>query len=246
MKKITYLFTVFLLLVLGACNPGPTEPNVPPESIVIVTIPFVEITTTITTASIKSTVNTNGPTSIAVEYGVGNYSSSGDFVPNSFSVNTIANAKLTNLMPNTRYQFRIKSVANGASKYLIDSSFTTSSQLQIGDSYNDGIIDSLDNSGKHGSVIKQFPASNWETAMKGSGKWSLVNIDKLKNIYKNRSLFNLTTIPGDLCFWSSTLPPGPDGLVWAQIVNFETGPESGVINVGYKTDIHNVVMYSVF
>lgn len=82
--------------------------------------------------------------------------------------------------------------------------------------------------------------------MKGNGKWILVNIDKLKKIYANRNLFNLTTIPGDLNFWSSTLPPGPDGLLWAQIIDFATGPLDNFISVGYKTDLHNVVMYSVF
>ena len=194
MKTLKVFFVLFLIL-LEACNPAPTEPNVPPEPVVIVTIPFVEVTTTATTASIKSTVNTNGPTSIAVEYGVGNYGSSTDFIPSSFSTNTTANAKLTNLIPDTRYQFRIKAVTAGGTKHIADSTFITSSQLQIGDSYNDGLIDSLDNSGKHGSVIKQFPRSNWETAMKGNGKWILVNIDKLTKIYANRNLFNLTTIP---------------------------------------------------
>ena len=247
MKKVLYLFIV-LLLVLGACNHAPTEPIIPPESVVITTVSFIEIVTTSTTADIKSSVNTNGSVYIAIEYGIGNYANVTNTIPSSFNVSTNVGIKLTNLIPNTRYQFRVKAVTGTRSvvKYIADSSFVTKSQLQIGDSYEDGVIDSLDASGKHGSVIKQFPRSNWETAMKGSGKWILVSIDKLKKIYTNRNLFNFTTIPGDLCFWSSTLPPGPDGLEWAQIVNFETGPRSGAINVGYKTDLHNVIMYALF
>ena len=107
MKTLKVFFVLFLIL-LEACNPAPTEPNVPPEPVVIVTIPFVEVTTTATTASIKSTVNTNGPTSIAVEYGVGNYGSSTNAVPATFKVNTVVNTEISNLIPNTRYQFRTK------------------------------------------------------------------------------------------------------------------------------------------
>ena len=247
MKKINILFIV-LLLVLGACKSGPTDPIIPPESITITTVSFLEIMTTATTADIKSSVNTNGAVNISIEYGIGNYTNTTNTIPSSFSVSTNIGTKLTNLIPNTRYQFRVKAVTGTKSitKYIADSTFVTKSQLQIGDSYNDGVIDSLDASGKHGSVIKQFPRSNWETAMKGNGQWILVSIDKLKKIYTNRALLNLTTIPGDLCFWSSTPPPGPDGLAWAQIIDFATGPLAGFISVGYKTDIHNVVMYSLF
>ena len=142
MKTLKVFFVLFLIL-LEACNPAPTEPNVPPEPVVIVTIPFVEVTTTATTASIKSTVNTNGPTSIAVEYGVGNYGSSSNFVPNSFSVNTTANVKLTELTPDTKYQFRIKVMTVDGTKYIADSTFVTSSQLQIGDTWNKGVVISL-------------------------------------------------------------------------------------------------------
>ncbi len=246
MKKILILFIVSLPIFIG-CNHAPTEPIIPPESVTITTMSFLEIMTTATTADIKSHINTNGDVNISIEYGIGNYTNTTNTIPSSFSVSTTIGTKLTNLIPNTRYQFRVKAVTGTKSvvKYIVDSSFVTKSQLQVGDSYNDGVIDSLDASGKHGSIIKQFPRSNWETAMKGNGKWILVSIDKLKKIYINKNLFNLVTIPGDSNFWSSTLPLGPDALAWAEIVDFETGPLQ-YPTVGYKTDIHNVVMYSVF
>ena len=247
MKKVLYLFIV-LLLVLGACKSGPTDPIIPPESVTITTVSFLEIATTATTADIKSHVVTNGDVNISIEYGIGNYTNTTNTIPSSFSVSTAISTKLTNLIPNTRYQFRVKAITGTKSvvKYIADSSFVTKSQLQIGDSYEDGVIDSLDSSKKHGSIIKQFPRSNWETAMKGNGKWILVSIDKLKKIYINKNLFNLVTIPGDPNFWSSTLHPDPGLSEWAQILNYETGPLDGFVSIGYKTDLHNVVMYSLF
>ncbi len=139
MKTLKVFFVLFLIL-LEACNSTSTEPTIPPE--VIVTVPFIEITTTATTADIKSTVNTNGATSIAVEYGVGNYNNSTNAVPASFSVNTVVNTKLTELIPSTKYQFRVKAVTGTKNvvQYITDSTFTTSGQLQIGDSYKKGIV----------------------------------------------------------------------------------------------------------
>lgn len=67
---------------------------------------------------------------------------------------------INGLNPGTTYYIRAYATNGAGTYYGSEISFTTSSQLQIGDSYNDGIIDSLDNSGKHGSVIKQFPRSN--------------------------------------------------------------------------------------
>ena len=140
MKTLKVFFVLFLIL-LEACNSTSTEPTIPPE--VIVTVPFIEITTTATTADIKSTVNTNGAVNnISVEYGIGNYANTTNAVPTSFSVNTVVNTKLTELVPNTKYQFRVKAVTGTKNvvQYITDSTFTTSSQLQIGDVYKKGVV----------------------------------------------------------------------------------------------------------
>lgn len=132
MKKY---FFISLLLILGACNHTPVEPIIPPDSIKI-TSTTIEVTAT--TAVIKITVSTNKSITVSVEYGVSSYANIVNATPNPINGSMSVSAKLSELTPNTVYKYRIK--GSGAADYLSDSTFTTSSQLQIGDSYKKGIV----------------------------------------------------------------------------------------------------------
>jgi hypothetical protein len=122
---------------LGACNNTTVEPITPPESITI-TSTAVEVTAT--TAVITTTVTTNKTVTVSVEYGAFDYTNQTDATPNPVSGNNTVSAKLSELSPNTVYKYRIKTVGENTNYFDNSSTFTTSSQLQIGDSYKDGII----------------------------------------------------------------------------------------------------------
>ena len=113
-----------------------TLPIIPPDSIVITSV---TIEVTATTAVIKTMVTTSKSTSIFFEYGVSNYTNTISTTPNPVNGSMSVSAKISDLTPNTTYKYRIKTVGS-TTNYFNDSTFTTSSQLQVGDEYKKGIV----------------------------------------------------------------------------------------------------------
>jgi len=137
MKKLN-LFIV-LLPLLGACKfaTEPPLPIIPPDSIVITSV---TIEVTATTATIKTTVTTSKTTTVTVEYGVSSYANTANATPSPINGSMSVSAKISNLTPNTTYKYRIKA---GANYFFGDSTFVTSNQLQIGDTWKNGIVISI-------------------------------------------------------------------------------------------------------
>jgi len=137
MKKVKSLFIVLLpILILGACNPGPVEPIIPRDSIVITSV---TIEVTATSAVIKVTVITNKSTTVFFEYGEVDYTKTVTANPNPVNGNMEVSAKISDLTPNTTYKFRVKT---GKDLFLGDSTFVTKTEfeLQFGESYKNGTV----------------------------------------------------------------------------------------------------------
>ena len=148
MRKLK-LFLLPLLLIFGACNHNPVEPIIPPSSIVITSI---TVETTATTVIIRTTVTTNKTTTMTVEYGEG-YVNSANTTPDPIKGSMSVSAKISNLTPNTTYPFRFKEA--GSNNYFNGSTFTTKSDLLVGDSYKNGIVAEVHmvNGVQHGLLV---------------------------------------------------------------------------------------------
>ena len=245
MRKILILFIALLPIFIG-CNHTPTDPIIPPESIVVTTVSFLEIATTATTADIKSHVVTNGDVNISIEYGIGNYTNTTNTIPSSFSVSTAIGTKLTNLIPNTRYQFRVKAVTGKKSvvKYIADSNFVTN-QLEVGDVYKDGIVTSVDQTG-HGKYIKKITQiMTWLEAktIAASMGGELPTVKQLLQLYPDKEKFGLDGI----IYWSSEEDPTDSTAVKSVWFNLNTQPEAnGQMVYSLKTMINNVLVICSF
>jgi hypothetical protein len=214
MKKIK-LFILPLLLILGACKQNPVEPIIPPESIVITSV---TIEVTATTAVLKTTVTTSKTITMTVEYGVGNYTSTTNANPSSINGNMSVSARLSGLTPNTTYKYRIKAIGNTTS-YFNDSTFTTSSQLQIGDVYQEWTIFSV-NPLLGFKIVNEY--QNWETAK----ATALAMGGYLPSIAQQLILFSLKEKFGltEFTYWSSEEDKDEPGLVVTVIFNNPSNP----------------------
>ncbi|MBM3701270.1 MAG: hypothetical protein FJW68_10235 [Actinobacteria bacterium] len=143
MKKILILFVVLFPLFLGGCATEPPLPIIPPESIVITSTTVEEITAT--TVVIKTTVITSKSITVSFEYGVSDYINVVTTIPNPVvGGKMLVSAKISDLFPNTKYKYRIKTVGE-ITKYFSepDFFFVTGNQLQIGNNHKNGIIISI-------------------------------------------------------------------------------------------------------
>ncbi len=245
MKTLLALLIV-LPFLLGGCDKMPSEPNVPPESITIVTIPFVQISTTATTAVVTSSVETNGPVSLVVKYGVGNYNNVVGGVPTNFNLSTSVDAKLSDLVPNTKYQVRIQAMdTKNVVKFTKDTTFVTN-QLQVGDTYKDGVVISVDQSG-HGKYIKKITQlMTWTKAKTAADSLGgkLPTVEQLLQLYPDKEKFGLDKE----VYWSSEEDPtNPTTIVKSVVFNSSTQPEfNGKMVYSLKIMINSVIVICSF
>lgn len=225
MKKILILFIVSLSLFLGGCD-FPTEepaPIIPPES---VSITSVSVEVTATTAVIKTTVTTNKSVTVSFEYGISDYINVVTTIPSPVDGKMSVSAKISNLSPDTKYKYRIKTVGE-TTKYFSepDFFFVTSNQLQIGDSYKNGIIISVnpnliaapvDLTPVWGAGLNYFAAT--EAAVKYGEGYRLPDSSEMKLVKNAKELGILTNFvdpnydPRGLYFSSTELRGSPDWM----------------------------------
>ena len=240
--KTLKVFFVLLLTFFGACNPGPTEPNDPPESIIIVTIPFVQISTTATTAVVTSSVSTNGPVSLVVKYGVGNYNNVVGGIPTNFNLSTNVDAKLSDLVPNTKYQLRIQAVdIKNVVKFTKDTVFTTD-QLKLGDVYQGWTIFST-NPLLGFKIVNEY--QNWETAKITASAMGgyLPSIPQQLILFSLKEQFGLN----EFTYWSSEEDKDEPNLVVTVIFNSPNNPGlNGKLGSGLKTFIFKPLVVHQF
>lgn len=244
--KTLKVFFVLLPFLLGACNP-PTEPNIPipPKISIIATISSIEMVVTATTATVTSFIKTNGPVSVVVKYGVGNYDNVVVGIPTSFNVSTYVDAKLLDLIPSTRYQLRIQVTEtennNNVVKVTKDTVLITNS-LQIGDSYQDWKIFSL-NPLLGFRIIDEY--QNWEAAKITASSMGgyLSSVAQQLILFSLKEKFGLT----EFTYWTPETDKDEPNLVVSVIFNSPSRPEiNGQLGLSLKTFIFKSLVVREF
>ncbi len=236
MKKILILFIVLLPIFIG-CNPAPVEPIIPPSSIVITST---TIEATATTVIIRTMVTTNKSTTMTVEYGIGSYINTVKANPSPIYGNMSVSAKIDNLTPNTTYNFRFKE--EGSSNYFNNSTFTTKSELQVGDVYQGWTIFSI-NPSLGFKVVNEY--QNWETAKITASAMGgyLSSVAQQLILFPLKEKFGLT----EFTYWSSEEDKDEPNLVVTVIFNDSNNPGlNGQLGSGLKTFIFKPLVVHQF